>query len=200
MIRQIKDGCAAVLALSALLLTAPAHSQAGQVAPAAPGKAAEAAKKVADPGAKHDTKADKPAAKQEDKPGKHEDKDGKQEDKSGKQQAKGKGDDTVSAVQKREADEAKVKERLQRRKNEQEAERPKVMAALKGQPMSEALRQELTRHARRLARLERVKAVASEAKDDAAVERASKLIAMENARHDKFTTSAEGKDEKAGAK
>ena len=194
MIRRIQDGCSAVLALSALLLTAPALSQTSQAAPAAQGKAAEPAKKVADPGSKHDPKGDKLAGKQEDKSGKHEEKSGKQEDKPGK------GDDTVSAVQRREVEEAKVKERLQRRKNEQEAERPKVMAALKGQPMSEALRQELTRHARRLARLERVKSVASEAKDDAAVERASKLIAAENARHDKFTTTAEGKDEKAGAK
>jgi len=198
MIRRTKDGCSALLALSALLLAAPAYSQAAQASPAAQGKAAEPAKKIADPGAKPDPKTGIPA-KADDKPGKPDDKPGKPEDKPGKVEEKG-SESTVNAVQRREADEAKLKERLQRRKAEEDSERAKIMAATKGQPMTEALRQEMTRHARRLARLERIKMVATEAKDNATVLRATKLIAMENARHDKFTTNAEGKDEKAGAK
>jgi hypothetical protein len=66
--------------------------------------------------------------------------------------------------------------------------------------MSEALRQEMTRHARRIARLERIKSIATEAKDNATVLRATKLITMENERHDKFATNAEGRDETPGAK
>jgi hypothetical protein len=199
MIRRTKDGCHALLALSALLLAAPAYSQAPQAAPAAQGKAAEPAKKIADPGAKPDPKTDKPAGKPDDKPGKPEVNPGKAEGTPGKADEKA-ADKTVAAVQRKEADEAKLKERLERRKSQEEAERTKIAAVLKGQPMTEAMRQELTRHARRLARLERIKAVASEAKDSVAVLRATKLIDMENTRHDKFAANAGDKDEKAGAK
>jgi hypothetical protein len=198
MIRRTKDACRILVALSALLLAAPAYSQAPQAAPPAQGKAAEPAKKMADPAAKADPKTDKPGAKPEDKPMKAEGNPGKGDQKPG--------DPTVPAAQK--IDETKLKDRLERRKSQQEAERPKIAAALKGQPMTEALRQELTRHAQRLARLERIKTVASDAKDNATLLRATKLIAMENARHDKFTSNAEGKaegkvegkDDKAGAK
>ena len=192
MIRRTKDGCTALLALSALLLAVPAYSQAVQAPPVAQGKAAEPAKKVADPGAKPDPKADKPAGKAEAKPGKPEDKPGKADEKAT--------DQTVNAVQKKEAEEAKLKDRLQRRKTEEDAERAKITAATKGQPMTEALRQEMTQHARRLARLERIKTVATEAKDNVALLRATKLIAMENERHDKFTSNANSKDEKGAAK
>jgi hypothetical protein len=184
MIRRTKDACSTLLALSALLLAAPAHAQAPQAAPAAQGKAAEPAKKIADPGAKPNPNTDKP---------------GKPEDKPGKADEKGT-NPVVNAVQKADGDESKLKDRLQRRKTEEDAERQKIMAVTKGQPMSEAMRQEMTRHARRLARLERIKAVATEAKDNAVVLRVTKLIATENERHDKFTTSAETKDDKAGAK
>jgi hypothetical protein len=190
MIRRTKDACSTLLALSALLLAAPAHAQAAQASPVAQGKASEPAKKVADPGAKPDPKTDKPAGKAEEKPGKPDDKPGKAEEKVDPT--------TVNAVQK--TDEAKSKDRLQRRKAQEETERAKFMAATKGQPMTEALKQEMTRHARRLARLERIKAVATEAKDNVAVLRATKLIAMENERHDKFAANAENKDDKAGAK
>jgi len=184
MIRRTNGACSTLLALSALLLAAPAHAQAPQAAPPAQGKAAEPAKKIADPGGKPNPNADKP---------------GKLEDKPGKADEKG-ANPTVNAVQKSDGDEAKAKERLERRKTEEDAERQKIMAVTKGQPMSEALRQEMTRHARRLARLERIKAVATEAKDNANLLRVTKLIAMENERHDKFTTNPESKDEKAGAK
>jgi hypothetical protein len=191
MIRRTKDACSTLLALSALLLVSPAHAQAPQAAPAAQGKAAEPAKKVADPGAKPNPNADKPG-KPEDKPGKPEDKPGKADEKGTTP--------IVNAVQKSDGDQAKLKDRLERRKTEEDAERQKIIAVTKGQPMSEALRQEMTRHARRLARLERIKTVATEAKDSVIVLRVTKLIAMENERHDKFTTNAESKDDKAGAK
>jgi hypothetical protein len=184
MIRRTKDGCSALLAFSALLLTAPAYSQAAQASPVAQSKAAEPVKKIADPGAKPDPKTDKPAGKPEDKPGKADEKTVA----------------AVNAVQKNQGDDAKSKERLERRKTQEDAERAKIMAATKGEPMSEALRQEMTRHARRLARLERIKTLATEAKDSVVVLRVTKLIAMENERHDKFTSNAQSKDEKAGAK
>jgi hypothetical protein len=81
----------------------------------------------------------------------------------------------------------------------------KVEAALKGQPMAMAMKEELKRHARRLARLERAKGVADEAKDTDTVTRVDKLIEKENARHDKwmagFNAKAAGGDkDKAGAK
>jgi hypothetical protein len=81
----------------------------------------------------------------------------------------------------------------------------KVEAALKGQPMAAAMKEELKRHARRLARLERAKSVADEAKDTDTVSRVDKLIEKENARHDKWMTgynakAAGGDKDKAGAK
>jgi hypothetical protein len=62
--------------------------------------------------------------------------------------------------------------------------------------MNEAMKQELERHARRLARLERIKALATEAKDTATLERVNKLIETENARHDRFTSQFDAKDDK----
>jgi hypothetical protein len=79
----------------------------------------------------------------------------------------------------------------------------KVEAALKGKPMVTAMREELQRHARRLARLDRVKTVASEANDTDTVTRVDKLIEKENARHNKWMASFEVKaaaGDKAGAK
>lgn len=82
-----------------------------------------------------------------------------------------------------------------------QAVRAELIGALKGQAMTEGMRQEVKRHARRIARLERVKAVAKEAKDDAAAERADKLIQKENARHGNFLATFDAKvDVKAGAK
>jgi hypothetical protein len=66
-----------------------------------------------------------------------------------------------------------------------DAERAKIAAVLHG-PMNDAMKEELKRHARRIARLERIKALATEAKDTDAVTRATKLIDKENARHDKW--------------
>jgi hypothetical protein len=69
----------------------------------------------------------------------------------------------------------------------------KVEAALKGKPMVAAMKEELQRHARRLARLDRAKSVADEAKDADTVGRVDKLIAKENARHDKWIAGYDAK-------
>lgn len=81
----------------------------------------------------------------------------------------------------------------------------KVEAALKGKPLVAPMREELQRHARRLARLDRAKTVATEANDTETVTRVDKLIEKENARHDKwmagFDAKAAGAEkDKAGAK
>jgi len=79
----------------------------------------------------------------------------------------------------------------------------KVEAALKGQPISASIKEELKRHARRLARLERAKSVADEAKDADTVARIDKLIEKETARHDKWIAGYDpnaASGDKAGAK
>lgn len=75
---------------------------------------------------------------------------------------------------------------------EREARREKEREALRSSihgPMTEAMREELRRHARRLARIERIRALAVEAKDKDATERADKLLAKENARHEKWMSN-----------
>jgi hypothetical protein len=96
---------------------------------------------------------------------------------------------------------AKRDERAERAKKEREALRPEVEKALKGSPMSEAMKRELERHARRMARIDRVKAVATEAKDDPSAERAAKLAERETARHSAWMTNYDPKtQQKVGAK
>jgi hypothetical protein len=165
----------------------PALAQAPQASPVAQEKAAAAANKAADQ-AKAETKGEKAGPKGDDKSAKAEASPTKADNKPG--------EPTVNAVERREPDEGKLKDRLQRRKHQQDAARAKIPASLRGQPLSEAMKEELGRHARRLARLERIKALALEAKDSAVVERVTKLIDKENARHDKFTAHVESKGEK----
>ena len=55
---------------------------------------------------------------------------------------------------------------------------------LKGAPITEAVRRELSTHARRLARLYRLKEVAVEKEDEDAVMRIDDLVHRENARHE----------------
>ena len=101
----------------------------------------------------------------------------------------------------KEAAAAKLKEWKEARKvkaKDVRAEvKKKVEAALKGKPMANAMKEEIKRHARRIARLERAKSVAGEANDTETVGRVDKLIEKENARHDKWMA---GYDAKAGAK
>jgi hypothetical protein len=186
MIRRRMLGYRALLALATLSWVAPARAQAPQASPVAQDKAAAPAKKAADPGA--GDKGEKPAPKGEERPGKLEGNQAKTDNKPG--------DNTVGAVDRKEPDDPKLKDRLQRRRRQQDTERAKIAGALRGQPMSEAMHHELSRHARRLARLERIKAIALEAKDTAVVERVNKLIDKENARHDKFATRVDDKDDK----
>jgi hypothetical protein len=171
-----------------LLSVAPALAQAPQASPVAQEKAAAAAKKAAEPGAKDDTKGEKAGPKGDDKAAKAETSPTKADHKPG--------EPTVNAVERRDPDDPKLKDRLARRKTQQDNERAKIAASLRGQPMSEAMKEEMNRHARRLARLERIKALALESKDTAVVERVTKLIEKENARHDKFTAHVENKDDK----
>lgn len=92
------------------------------------------------------------------------------------------------ADEKAEKAEGKAKasdDRAARRAKEHEAQREKLKSMLKG-PLDDATKQELRRHAERIARLDRVEAVAMEAKDNDTVERAKKLIEKENDRHDKW--------------
>ena len=88
-------------------------------------------------------------------------------------------------------------ERAAKAKEEKVALRAKVTAALKGRAMTPALREALRIHARRLARLDRVRVLADEAKDAEVVARVDKLIAKETARHDKwlerYDAKADGK-------
>ncbi|WP_437742105.1 hypothetical protein WMF39_42055 [Sorangium sp. So ce1504] len=95
----------------------------------------------------------------------------------------------------------KEKAREIRKKSQREAARTKVVAALENQPMTEAMKQELRRHARRIARLERVNQLARDEKDQASSERVSKLIDKENARHETWMANFNAKAvAKAGAK
>jgi hypothetical protein len=187
MIRRRTVSFRALLAVAISSWVAPAIAQAPQASPVAQEKAAAPAKKAGEPG-KPDEKGDKGPPKGEDKPLNPGASPAKSDNKGG--------DNTIGAVDRKGPDEAKLKDRLQRRQRQQDAARAKVAAALRGQPMNEAMQQELNRHARRLARLERIKALAIEAKDAAVVERVTKLIDKENARHDKFTARGDDKDDK----
>jgi hypothetical protein len=119
------------------------------------------------------TGAEKAAEKAADKAGKAMDKAEKAADKAEKA-----GDMAAKAVE----------DRAARRAKEHDAQREKLSAAWKG-PVSDALRQELRRHAERLARLERIKAIAETQKDKESVEKATKLFAKENERHEKWLSS-----------
>lgn len=88
----------------------------------------------------------------------------------------------------------RANERATRKLAQREAQREQLRTALKG-PMTEAMRQELRRHAQRVARIERIKSLAVEQKDKDTTERADKLLAKENERHDKWMAQAT----KAGA-
>lgn len=73
-------------------------------------------------------------------------------------------------------------DRAARKAKEHEAQKTELKATLKG-PADDALKEELRRHAERVARIERIKSVATDAKDTDSGARATKLLAKENARH-----------------
>jgi hypothetical protein len=96
---------------------------------------------------------------------------------------KPKADDKAKPGEKKDTD--KTAERAARKGKEHDAQKAKLSALLKA-PADEAMKQELRRHAERVARLERIKSVATDAKDTDAGERATKLLVKENTRHDKW--------------
>ncbi len=128
------------------------------------------------------TGAEKAADKASDKAGKAADKAEKAADKAEKSADKA-GKDAKDAL-----DTSKPKnaeERASRKAKEHDAQREQLKSTWKG-PVSDALRQELRHHAERLARLDRIKAVADTEKDKDTAEKATKLIAKENERHEKW--------------
>jgi hypothetical protein len=75
---------------------------------------------------------------------------------------------------------------LASRKAKQHAEQKEHLAKILKQAPDEAIRQELRRHAERVAKIERIQSLAKDAKDTDAVNRSAKLLEKENARHDKW--------------
>jgi hypothetical protein len=96
------------------------------------------------------------------------------------------------AADKAEAKGNSAEARADRKAKQHDAQREKLKGMLKG-PMDEALKQELRRHAERVAKLERIQSVATTEKDKASDEKATKLLAKENERHEKWMSKhAEG--------
>ena len=158
--------------LRALLIAASTLVATGAYADNPPGKptgAEKAAEKAADKADKAADKAEKAADRASDKA-----------DKAAKD-----GKDGKVALDTSKAKTAE--DRASRKAKEHDAQRDKLKATWKG-PVSDALRQELRRNAERLARLERIKAVAEAEKDKDSIERATKLISKENERHEKWMT------------
>jgi hypothetical protein len=219
--RWIQHGCTVLAAAAVALAGGSSYAQdvkgqgaaTVQVKPAQPpgalektGKAADkaldkAGEKLDKAGEKIDEKADKAGEKIDKAAEKIEEKADKAAEKIEEKAEKAAEKAEAAAEKVGDAAERKKAQIIANAKADREALRVKVKSALKGQPMSEAMKQELKRHARRLARLERIKAVAQTEKDDAATARVDKLIEKENARHNKWMVSFDAKaDVKAGAK
>jgi len=152
----------ALLVSAAMLLASSAFGQSPNASPQGKSHGADEGKKGNAPGAKADDKKgdDKKA---DDKKGDDKKADDKKADDKGKS-----GSDRASRVAKQHED-----------------QKAKLHGMLKG-PMDASVKEELRRHAERVARIERIKAVATEAKDTDVVDRAGKLLGKENARHDKW--------------
>ncbi len=161
-----KHQMGAFLFAAASLLVTGAYAQDPHAAPQAKANAADKAEKAATkPGDKAGDKAEKAADKAGDKADKAADKAGEKAGEKGKS----------------------ADDRAARKAKEHDAQREKLKGMLKGPP-DDALKQELRRHAERLARLDRIKDVAQAEKDTATVEKATSLVAKENERHDKWMT------------
>lgn len=157
----------ALLITAASLLATGAYAQNPHAAPQGKANAAD----------KDDKAADRKAEKAGDKGANAADKAG--------EKAADKADKADKADEKAGEKGKSVEERASRKAKQHDEQREKLKSMLKG-PMDEALKQELRRHAERLARLERVKAVAQTEKDTGTVEKATTLIGKENERHDKW--------------
>jgi hypothetical protein len=161
----------ALASVAALLLSSGATAQSSQAAPPAKGNAAATTQHAVD----KPTSGDKSAAE------------GKTDPKGDlKADAKGKTADPA----------AKEADRAVRLKVQHDAERERLRGLLQA-PMTETQKQDLRRHAQRVAKLERIKALALDAKDSATAERADKLLEKENARHEKWMSSLSAKTETA---
>jgi hypothetical protein len=182
---QQRLNCALVVA-GAFLLASGASAQSPHASPQGKANAAPEARGAGN-GKGDDRKGD-------DKKG-----DGKKDDDKDK--------DDKKAADTKKGDDDKTKkddaDRGARREAERAALREELRATLHA-PMDDAVREELRRHARRMARLARIKAVATEQKDNATVDRVGKLIDQENARDHKwlanFGAKAAADDMKGGAK
>ncbi len=98
---------------------------------------------------------------------------------------KAKGDDK-KADDKKSDDKGKAgSDHAARVAKQHEDQKAQLQGMLKG-PMDASVKEELRRHAERVARIERIKVVATDAKDTDATDRAGKLLGKENARHDKW--------------
>jgi len=119
----------------------------------------------------------------------------------GKDGAKGGGAERADEGKGDEASRAARRAERQKRRMAQRAEmRKRITGALKGRPMAMAMKQELKRHARRVARLERIKELAEAAKDEDSLARVAKLMEKENARHEKWMAHYDTKmGDKAGS-
>ncbi len=163
--------------------------------PGSPGKSGEAPGKAGEAPGKS---GDAPGKAGEDpgKSGEAQGKAGEDPGKSGEAQGD-KPDDAAKEARKK----ARKESREKNKQAEKAALRGKVTTALKGQPMSRAMKEELERHARRLARLRRVRDLAEDENDAAVTERVDKLVAKENARHERWISNYDAKtgDSKGGA-
>ncbi|MEJ7731241.1 MAG: hypothetical protein WKG00_18745 [Polyangiaceae bacterium] len=193
MFRSIRHACGLALAASALLVTplviaqdTPApQAQPKSAQPATPGNAADKADKAADKAA---DKMDKAADKMDKAADKAAEKMDKAADKAGE-----KLDEAALAL--------KAKERELRAKAQRKALEVDVKSSLKGAAMTAPMKQELSRHARRIARLEVVKRVALDQKDQTSADQSTALLDKERARHDTWMKNFNPKaEQKVGAK
>jgi hypothetical protein len=92
--------------------------------------------------------------------------------------------------------EKSTSERTARRDAQHAAQRAELTAALHA-PVSDSIRDQLRVHAQRVAKLERIKAVALEAKDKDSADRAAKLLDKETARYQKWMAQASSPDKPA---
>lgn len=83
-------------------------------------------------------------------------------------------------------------------KGERDSERARIAKLLDGKAMTDDLREELHRHALTIARLQRIRLLARDSKDEASVGKARALLKKEKTRHGEFLSSYKAKN--AGAK
>jgi hypothetical protein len=98
---------------------------------------------------------------------------------------KGDGKDNAGSKAKNGDPAAKAAERAERRTNQHKAERDRLRPVMHG-PIDDSLKGEMRRHAQRVARIERIKSLATDANDKDTTDRAAKLLDKESARHDKW--------------